>query len=610
MEFVAVASTGVHIYKFSGDEVPAEPDISFPAVPNADGCAWSSDGNLIGLADTSSGGIVVYNAANEYQQLCEVTPQTSGPIRSFYFSPLGTHIVTWERYLKESGNNVALWDTRTGEMQWSFILKTITEMNWPPLKWTALETHCCRQVQDGLVIMNGQAKKDGDTQRITIAGMMGFEVAPKGGYVAICIAESKGVPAKCQIFKLDDPSKPTATKSFFKAQKVSMRWNNTGTALLVLTSMEVDDTGKNYYGNTNLYFMRPDGQEDCIVASADQGPVHDVQWSPTQDEFILCHGDLPCNISLHTGKKGAKTMDFGKGHRNTIRWNNFGRFFVVAGFGQLVGDVDFWDKPGKKILGSTRMECCVLSSFAPDGRTFMGATIAPRMRVDNKIVLYDYVGQMIGTMEFKELLSAGWRPRPRGAFNDRPPSPGRQKPVEAKSSAVAAPKKQAYVPPGARSSGGLAALLRQELGSTSGESSGTATKVLGNNMAAPLVCQVPGAAPVEIKAEGASANSRNARKKKAKEAAQQATEAEQPKKEPEKFKPAERVQETAQEQPAPAGSIDNPEVEKKVRALKKKLRDIEKLKERPANELDPLQREKIKTEVEIVSQIRALGGEP
>merc|ERR1719174_1350317 len=127
-----------------------------------------------------------------------------------------------------------------------------------------------------------------------------------------------------------------------------------------------------------------------------------------------------------------------------------------------------------------------MSDFSPDGRHFLAATTSPRMRVDNCIKIFDYVGGLLDTRGFEELLWAGWRPRPRGAFQDRPPSPGRQG-AQAKA-AEPKPKAQAYKPPGARGAsggyagggGGLSALLRQELGSTSaGPQATTASKVTG-----------------------------------------------------------------------------------------------------------------------------------
>mmetsp|Transcript_58459 Transcript_58459/g.161766 ORF Transcript_58459/g.161766 Transcript_58459/m.161766 type:complete len:655 (-) Transcript_58459:107-2071(-) len=654
MEFVAVAKDAVSVYTFRPGEEPT-PACSFPAVRTAEGCVWSPDGALLGLEDASTGGLSVYDPAAGYAKLCEVPPLIGGPVRNFYFSPLGSHLVTHERHVKDGGNNVGFWDAKTGELRFSFTLKKLTEMTWPPLKWTSLETHCCRMVQDGVVVLPGNVQREEPVGKINALGIMAFEVAPRGAgtgppHVAVCIAESKGAPARCQIFRLTDLAAPTATKTFYKAQTVTMQWNNTGTALLVRTSMEVDDTGKSYYGGSHLHFMRADGEESSIVASPDDGPIHDVQWNPTQDEFCLLHGVLPCNMTLHDGKKGQRRVDFGSGHRNTIRWNNFGRFLVLAGHGQLIGDTDFWDKPGKRLLGSVRMECCVVCGWAPDGRHFLGATTSPRMRVDNKIVLYDYGGRALTCLAFEELLLASWRPRPRGAFEDRPPSPGRERPSDSRAGAgggggaggaAPAPQRQAYRPPGARGSGGLAELLRQELGSTAAQGATTATKVAGGTAFAPPQRLPPGCSPEDLKPQPSAAQaSRAARKKKAREnAAAQAAAAGAtvaagpavPERTPPASAPAQPVVRatppgSATEVPAErgasgaapaslpagagAGAGGNPEVEKKVRALRKKLRDIEKLKEKPDGELDPLQRQKIAGEADIVNQIRELGAEP
>jgi len=613
MELVAVARDAVHIYSYTPGEALSdlEPICSFPKVQTKDGCAWSQDGNLLGLVE--KGGVTVYNAADGYATLCQVPPLVGGPVRNFYFSPLGSFLVTFELWVKDAGDNVGVWDTRTGELTWSFLLKKPTESSWPPLKWTQLETHCCRLVSDGVVIMSGKCERGEEQQKLQQAGVISFELAPRGPgasapHVAIVIGEARGAPARCQIFRLDDLSKPTASKSFYKAPSCSMVWNNTGTGVLVLAKTETDDTGGSYYGSTSVHLMRADGQEDAIVASADDGAMHDVQWNPIQDEFLLLHGSHPCNIGLYGGKKANKTMDFGRGHRNTIKFNPFGRFVVVGGFGQLAGDVDFWDKPNKEKLATIRIECCVMCEWAPDGRHFLSATTHPRMRVDNKIEMFDYMGNHLGKMPFDELMLATWRPRGRGGFEDRPPSPGRNAPSSQPGAGAAKAKaKQAYRPPGARSAGGggLAEMLRGELGSSAaGDQSTMATKVFGGSSMG-MGRVPPGAAPPEAQAAGGASGSgasRNARKKKAKETAQSSSEVQ--------FVPP--LRSGAKERAAfPEEAPGDPaEVEKKVRALRKKLRDIDKLKEKSPGELETLQKQKLAGEGELLAQIRALGAEP
>lgn len=190
-------------------------------------------------------------------------------------------------------------------------------------------------------------------------------------------------------------------------------------------------------------------------------------------------------------------------------------------------------------------------------------------------------------------------------------------------------KKQAYRPPGARggsggyAGGGLTALqqqLRSELGSTSaGPQSSSATKVTGQPVQV-VQQHIPGLAPTA--ADAASASSRNARKKKAKEAKEAAEEAAKkealaaalkaaqagPDLPPSVGQKSETTAPPAAEKEAPAGDGDA-DNEKKIRALKKKLRDIEKLKEKPPGSLDTLQKQKINGEAELLQQLEELGGE-
>jgi translation initiation factor 2A len=58
-----------------------------------------------------------------------------------------------------------------------------------------------------------------------------------------------------RLFQAPNFETPLATKSFFKADQVNMQWNKQGTACLVSTQTDVDQSGKSYYGESNLYYM-------------------------------------------------------------------------------------------------------------------------------------------------------------------------------------------------------------------------------------------------------------------------------------------------------------------------------------------------------------------
>ncbi|CAH1444290.1 unnamed protein product [Lactuca virosa] len=54
-----------------------------------------------------------------------------------------------------------------------------------------------------------------------------------------------------------------------------------------------------------------------------------------------------------------------------------------SGYGNLLGDMAFWDYVEKKQLGATKVEWSVTSEWSPGGLYFMIATTAPRRQIDN-----------------------------------------------------------------------------------------------------------------------------------------------------------------------------------------------------------------------------------
>jgi translation initiation factor 2A len=50
-------------------------------------------------------------------------------------------------------------------------------------------------------------------------------------------------------------------------------------------------------------------------------------------------------------------FNFGTDYRNTIRFSPFSRFVVLAGFGNLSGEIDIWDISTHKLIGSAKVNC-------------------------------------------------------------------------------------------------------------------------------------------------------------------------------------------------------------------------------------------------------------
>ena len=93
-----------------------------------------------------------------------------------------------------------------------------------------------------------------------------------------------------------------------------------------------------------------------------EGPVHEAAWSPNSEEFVVVYGFMPAKATIYNASKCEPKYQLGAGPHNTVRWNPFGRFICLAGFGNLPGDIKFFDRKadGKyKLVGSTRAACSV-----------------------------------------------------------------------------------------------------------------------------------------------------------------------------------------------------------------------------------------------------------
>lgn len=94
-------------------------------------------------------------------------------------------------------------------------------------------------------------------------------------------------------------SVPVAMKSFYRADRVDLLWSSSGSHLIVFMRSDEDKTGKSYYGETGIIFLSCDGKLSCNVSLDTDGPIHDVSWNPSRNEFVVVHGCEQVHIRTH-----------------------------------------------------------------------------------------------------------------------------------------------------------------------------------------------------------------------------------------------------------------------------------------------------------------------
>lgn len=438
---------------------------------------FSADGSLYAVADST--GVSVHLSSTH---ACKIRVDCPG-VQAIAFSPRATFLLTFQRPTKGSDGimerNLKVWSVTTGGEELALHQKAFSRDAWPSVKFTQDDRIATHMVTNTLHVYTTANWGTGPTLKFPVKGIAGFAIspaAPASGTlptVAVYVPESKGSPGHIALYRLTDAkpdagSAPVARRSFFRANSVRFFWASTGSAVLALTAADVDATNQSYYGEQKLYFLAADGSSDLAVPLPKDGPVHDVQWNPRGDYFVTVAGFMPAKSTLFTAACVPK-FDLGSGPYSLARWNPFGRFLVLAGFGNLPGDLAFFDKKadGKcRPMGTSRAENGVTLEWSPCGRYILAATIAPRLRVDNGIQLFKYDGTLVARSKMDVLYQAAWQPVAEGSFEDRPQSPRAAVQPEAgtSQSPAALPaqplKRAGYIPPHLRNNPEAAAAAK------------------------------------------------------------------------------------------------------------------------------------------------------
>jgi len=323
------------------------------------------------------------------------------------------------------------------------------------IQFTSDENVMLRLLKDSIIITPTTALSNNGPPiaRIDHKELTQFQVSPSLNphYIAVFTPENSGMPSKINLYKHEgSTTSEISCRTSFSASSATFYWNLRGDKLLVHTHSDIDRAGTSYYGSTGLFILSTDGSISEKVPQTKEGPIHDVQWSPLGDSFIVCAGSMPAQITLYN-ENGQATYEFGAAHRNTISWSPHGRFLMIGGFGNLQGEMDFYDMRRVKKIATKTAHCTVGLDWSPCSRYLLTSTTAPRMNVDNGFKIFKYNGD--GPICHKQLnvaYNVKWLPKAVSSYPNRGPSPKRKTDV-ASGGGETKPAVGFYRPPGASS---------------------------------------------------------------------------------------------------------------------------------------------------------------
>ncbi|XP_026948655.1 eukaryotic translation initiation factor 2A isoform X7 [Sagmatias obliquidens] len=529
--------------------------------------------------------------ATEKSEINVINVTNKGQLHSFdlpktvclEFSPKNTVLATWQPYTTSKDDtagipNLQLYDVKTGTCLKSFIQKKM--QNWCP-SWSEDETLCARNVNNEVHFFeNNNFNTFASKLHLKKINDFVLSPGPQPYKVAVYVPGSKGAPSFVRLYQypnFDGPHAALANKSFFKADKVTMLWNKKATAVLVIASTEVDKTGASYYGEQTLHYIATNG-ESAVVQLPKNGPIYDVVWNSSSTEFCAVYGFMPAKATIFN-LKCDPVFDFGTGPRNAAYYSPHGHILVLAGFGNLRGQMEVWDVKNYKLISKPVASDSTYFAWCPDGEHILTATCAPRLRVNNGYKIWHYTGSVLHKYDVPsnaELWQVSWQPFLDGIFPEKAIT------YQAVPSDVPSEEPKvatAYRPPALRNKPVTNSKLHEE------EPPQNMKPQPGNEK--PL----------------SKTALKNQRKHEAKKAAKQEARSDK----------GPDMAPTPAPQSAPRNTISqstsgDPEIDKKIKNLKKKLKAIEQLKEQAATgkQLEKNQLEKIQKEKALLQELEDL----
>lgn len=413
---VQVEKVGLKFYDQEGYQLEIFTDVEL--IKPTDAKFSPGDGKY--LAVLTSGGITILNMDNG-----EVSGELKlEDISVIDFSPNGTYIIACSKYTEGQSNLLII--NMQGDVVAKHVWKSGSKEGCQNMSWTNDEFYMARRdakSSKSLHVYEVNESLQNEFGVINQDKITSFAFSPHGGDEAkpyfLLVGSSGERSSLTRFYQMKTCDKEKFKNLSKGGQEMNYMFAPNGHAVIIWTQHIVDQTGQSYYGNHDLRYVQLGGGNKRSKVAVFDNQVHDVSWSPDSEDFIVISGIQPAVCTLYT-KNCIPTFEFGKIHANTIRYNPFSNLLLLGGFGNLVGDIQFWNKDTLKLIGKNKAHCTVGCEWSPDGSQVMTAVLYPRVRVDNEVKQFSYNGKrldhrVIGTEN--ELYASLWRPQPIISFS-------------------------------------------------------------------------------------------------------------------------------------------------------------------------------------------------
>ncbi len=371
LRVLVLAAEGSSFHKFDPASGSIVQDRSLPSYTTASLTKFSPLGTMAAICDDQ--GIHIVDMKTRKERVVIKKEEVS----NVRFSPLENYLVSCTKYNKNTREaNLLVWDTKDGSLKASFEWQRTSKQGPKNVKFTANEQFCAILTGKNSITIFANHNFDKPFTKLSQAPKInkkgeeiknnknpisykydGFAWCPQPAnmpkntplfFIAWQNADIDGQGGTVIVYDLTNkPDKPKFQIACEKAQEIIPKFSRDGYALLIWSQNFTDSTGKSYYGEHELLYSQIYGGKARSQVPVFNGQILDIAWSPKSDYFIVISGMQPATATLYS-KDASPLFEFGKRYRNTIRFSPFSHAVLVGGFGNLAGEMDFWNLDDKK----------------------------------------------------------------------------------------------------------------------------------------------------------------------------------------------------------------------------------------------------------------------
>ncbi|CAI5714178.1 unnamed protein product [Peronospora farinosa] len=350
------------------------------------------------------------------------------------FSPHENYLITVSETEQDSA--IIIWDVKTSKMLRAFpagkptgAKNEVVQGLMTPFKWSAGDKYVARRGNDVISIYELPSMKLLEKKSLRAEGVHDFFWSPTDLILAYWAPEGNNVPARVSLVEL--PSRrEVRQKNLFNVSDCKLHWHPNGTFLCVKVTRH-SKSKKTMFTNFELFRLQEQlvpvemlEIKDNIVAFA---------WEPKGTRFATVHGEGQQRLSvsfydMDGENKSTKEVtllytlkDKACSH---LYWSPLGNNIVLAGLGEINGQLEFWDATEQQSITVQEHFKCTHVEWDPSGRVVATAVCQPldnsyyKFTMDNGYTLWTFQGKQLLEEKKESFYQFLWRPRPRTLLSD------------------------------------------------------------------------------------------------------------------------------------------------------------------------------------------------